>query len=143
MRAARMCSRAASIMRSSRSGSGRRRWRILRAETSPRRYFAARFTWKAAHAVTVAGCRVRPRAETRPRVPLSQIKPEAPMHTRFLFPPHLLRCGGLLLSLLAPISFVRAQTNPNPHPADETVRLPEFTVSDTKADAYRAADTMS
>src|SRR5206468_2655903 len=46
--------------------------------------------------------------------------------------------------LLAPISLLRAQASANPHPAaDEMVRLPEFTVSDTKADAYRAADTMS
>lgn len=54
----------------------------------------------------------------------------------------------LLLCALASatVASLRAQTAPTtatPAPTEETVLLPEFTISGQKADAYRAGDTMS
>jgi iron complex outermembrane receptor protein len=64
-------------------------------------------------------------------------------------PPSASRLFACSLALSLALS-TRAQPTPSPSPApaastppDETVALPQFTVSDAKADSYRAADTMS
>src|SRR3954467_15729783 len=62
----------------------------------------------------------------------------------------MLSASRLCLCLLASAATasLRAQSTPTPTPApaaatEETVQLPEFSVSGQKADSYRAADTMS